>query len=160
VSFPPALEGLVLASLCNDDFDFIRAASAVQLQLDPGTATAAPEPSTRADPSGTKPVPAAAAFEPSAPREPVPAELASETDTTLPDLPPPELRRDEAETGGGGQVEAPDAAPTDDAGTRVSVSDQLPGSGAPYTDDIVFLQVSSNRRPETSRDPRGVLVRY
>jgi hypothetical protein len=83
---------LVLASLCNDDFDFIRAASAVQLQLDPGTATAAPEPSTRADPSGMKPVPAAAAFEPSAPREPVPAELASETDTTLPDLPPPELR--------------------------------------------------------------------
>jgi hypothetical protein len=160
VSFPSALEGLVLASLCNDDFDFIRAASAVQLQLDPGTATAATEPSIRADPSGTKLVPAAAAFEPSAPREPVPAELAAETDTTLPDLPPPELRRDEAETGGGGQVEAPDAAPTDDAGTRVSVSDQLPGSGAPYTDDIVFLQVSGNRRPETSRDPRGVLVRY
>jgi hypothetical protein len=90
----------------------------------------------------------------------VPAELASETDTTLPDLPPPELRRDEAETGCGGHVEAPDAAPTDGAGTRVSVGDQLPGSGAPYTDDIVFLQVSSNCRPETLWDPRGVLVRY
>jgi hypothetical protein len=91
VSFPPALESFVLASLCNDDFDVIRAASVVQLQLDLGTATAAPEPSTRADPSSTEQVPAAAASEPSAPRQPVPVELAPKADATLPDLPPPEL---------------------------------------------------------------------
>jgi hypothetical protein len=92
VSLPPALENLALASLYNDDFDVIRAASAVQLQLDPGTTTAAPEPSTRADPSSAEPAPAAAASEPSAPGEPVPTELAPEADATLPDLPPPELR--------------------------------------------------------------------
>jgi hypothetical protein len=59
VSLPPTLENLALASLYNDDFDTIRAASAVQLQLDPGTTTAAPEPSTQADPSSAEPAPAA-----------------------------------------------------------------------------------------------------
>jgi hypothetical protein len=153
VSFPPALESFVLASLCNDDFDVIRAASAVQLQLDPGTAIAAPEPSTRADPSNTKPVPAAAASEPSAAREPVHAELAPEADATLPDLPPPELRRDEAEIGGGGQVEAPDAAPTDGAGTRVSVGDQLPRYG-----HHILTTLCSCRYPATAaRRHRGIL---
>jgi hypothetical protein len=129
VSLPPALENLALASLYNDDFDVIRAESAVQLQLDPGTTTAAPELSTRADPSSAEPAPAAAASEPSAPGEPVPSELAPEVDATLPDLPPLELRRDEAKTGGGEQVETPDAAPTDGTGTRVSVGDRLPRSG-------------------------------
>jgi hypothetical protein len=129
VSLPPALENLALASLYNDDFDVIRAASVVQLQLDLGTTTAAPEPPTRADPSSAEPAPAAAASEPSAPGEPVPTELALEADVTLPDLPPPELRRDETETGGGEQVETPNAAPTDGTGTRVSVGDRLPRSG-------------------------------
>jgi hypothetical protein len=78
-----------------------------QLQLDPGTATAAPESSTRTEPSDVEPAPAAAATEPSAPEEPAPPELAPEADATLPDLPPPELRQDEAEAGGGEQVEAP-----------------------------------------------------
>jgi hypothetical protein len=34
----------------------------------------------------------------------------------LPDLPPPELRQVETRAGGGEQVEAPDAAPTDGTG--------------------------------------------
>jgi hypothetical protein len=127
VSLPPALENLALASLYNNDFDVIRAVSAVQLQLDLGMTTAAPEPSTRADPSSAEPAPAAAASKPSVPGEPVPTELAPKADATLPDLPP--LERDETETGGGGQVETPDAAPTDGAGTRVSVGDRLPRSG-------------------------------
>jgi hypothetical protein len=101
----------------------------VQLQLDPGTATAAPEPSTRTDPSGAEPAPAAAASEPSAPGEPVPTELAPEADAMLPDLPPPELRQDEAEAGGGEQVKTPDAAPTDGTGTRLSARGWLPRSG-------------------------------
>jgi hypothetical protein len=92
----------------------------VQLQLDPGTATAAPESSTRTKPSGAEPAPAAAASEPSAPGEPAPTELAPEADATLPDLPPPKLRQDEANAGGGEQVEAPDAAPTDGTGKRLS----------------------------------------
>jgi hypothetical protein len=92
----------------------------VQLQLDPGVATAAPEPSTRTEPSGANPAPAAAASEPSAPGEPVPTELAPEADATLPDLPPPELQQDETEAGGGEQVEAPDAAPTDGTGKHLS----------------------------------------
>jgi hypothetical protein len=129
VSLPPSLGNLALAGLDNDDFDVLRAASAVQLQLDPGTTTAALEPSTRADPSSVEPAPAAAASEPSAPGEPVPTELAPEADAALPDLPPPELRRDEAETGGGEQVETPDATPTNGTGTRVSVGDRLPRTG-------------------------------
>jgi hypothetical protein len=84
-------KNLALASLYNNNFDIIRAASVVQLQLDPGMTTAAPEPSTRTDPSGAKPAPAAVASEPSALGEPVPTELAPEADATLPDLPPPEL---------------------------------------------------------------------
>jgi hypothetical protein len=92
----------------------------VQLQLNPDTTTAAPESSTRTEPFSVEPAPAAAAAEPSAPGEPAPAELAPEADATLPDLPPPELRQDEAEAGGGEQVEAPDAAPTDGTGKRVS----------------------------------------
>jgi hypothetical protein len=88
--------------------------------MDLGAATTAPEPATRADPAGAEPGPAAAASEPSAPGEPVPTELAPEADATLPDLPPPELRQDEAEAGGGEQVEAPGAAPTDGTGKRLS----------------------------------------
>jgi hypothetical protein len=59
----------------------------------------------------------------------VPTELTPEADAALPDLPPPELRRDEAETGGGEQVETLDATPTDGIGTRVSVGDRLPRTG-------------------------------
>jgi hypothetical protein len=104
----------------------------VQLQLDPGTTTAALEPSTRTDPSGVKPAPAAAASEPSAPGEPVPTELAPEADAMLPDLPPPELRQDEAEAGGGEQVKTPDAAPTDGTGTRLSARGGYRDLGAVY----------------------------
>jgi hypothetical protein len=101
----------------------------VQLQLDPGAATAAPEPSTRTEPSGADPTPAAAASEPSAPVEPVPAELAPEADAMLPDLTPLELQQDKTEAGGGEQVEAPDAAPTDGTGKRLSARGWLPRSG-------------------------------
>jgi hypothetical protein len=92
----------------------------VQLQLNPDTTTAAPESSIRTEPSSVEPAPAAAATEPSALGEPAPAELAPEADATLPDLPPPELRQDEAKAGGGEQVEAPDATPTDGTGKRLS----------------------------------------
>jgi hypothetical protein len=92
----------------------------VQLQLDPDMTTAAPESSTRTEPSGAEPAPAAPASEPSAPGEAASTELAPEADATLHDLPPPELQQDEAEAGGGEQVEAPDAAPTDGASKRLT----------------------------------------
>jgi hypothetical protein len=132
----------------------------VQLQLDPGTATAAPEPSIWADPSSAEPAPAAAASEPSAPEEPAPPELAPEADATLLDLPPPELRHDEAETGGGEQVEAPDAAPTDGTGKRLSARGLLSGSGHSVLTTFVLTGV---RQPPpediagSSRNPREVL---
>jgi hypothetical protein len=132
----------------------------VQLQLDPGTATAAPEPSTRADPSGAESAPAATASEPLAPEEPAPPELAPEADEMLLDLPPPELRHDEAETDGGEQVEAPDAAPTDGAGKRLSARGLLPGSGHSVLTTFVLAGV---RQPPpediagSSRNPREVL---
>jgi hypothetical protein len=88
-----SLEDLALAYLDNNVFDIIKAASAVQLQMDPGTAIAAPEPATRADPSSAEPAPATAASEPSAPGEPAPTELAPKADATLPDLPPPSSDR-------------------------------------------------------------------
>jgi hypothetical protein len=146
--------------LYNNDFDVIRAASAVQLQLDPGTATAAPEPLTRADPSGAEPAPAAAASEPSTPGEPTPPELAPEADATLLDLPPPELWHDEAETGGGEQVEAPDAAPTDGTGKRLPARGLLLRPGHSVLTTFVLAGV---RQPPpediagSSRNPREVL---
>jgi hypothetical protein len=130
----------------------------VQLQLDPGAATAAPEPSIRTELFDAEPAPAAAASEPSAPEELAPPELAPEADAMLPDLPPPELRHDEAEAGGGEQVEAPDAAPTS-TGKRLSARSLLPGSGRSVLTTL-YLQVSGNRRPKTSRGPRGTPVRY
>jgi hypothetical protein len=59
----------------------------------------------------------------------VPTEVVPEADVALPDLPPPELRQDGAEPGGGEQVGTPDAAPTDGTGTRLSARDWLPRSG-------------------------------
>jgi hypothetical protein len=94
--------------------------------MDPGTATATPEPSTRADSSGAEPAPTAAASEPSAPGGPVPTEVAPEADAALPDLPPPEPRQEGAGPGGGEQVVTPDAAPTDGTVTRLSARDWLP----------------------------------
>jgi hypothetical protein len=132
----------------------------VQLQLDPGTATAAPKPLTRADPSGAEPAPAAAASEPSAPGEPTPPELVPEADATLLDLPPPELRHDEAKTGDGEQVEAPDAAPTDGTGKRLPARGLLPGPGHSVLTTFVLAGV---RQPPpediagSSRNPREVL---
>jgi hypothetical protein len=132
----------------------------VQLQLDLNAATAAPESSTRTEPSGAEPAPAAVASEPSVPGEPVPTELAPEVDATLPDLPPPELRRDEAEAGGGEQVEVPDAAPTDGIGKRLSARGWLPRSGRDILTTFVLAGV---RQPPpediagSSRNPRETL---
>jgi hypothetical protein len=160
VSLPPSLENLALASLDNDNFDVIRAASAVRLQLGPGTTTAALEPSTQADPSSAEPAPATVAFEPSAPGEPTPPELAPEADATLLDLPPPKLRHDEAKTGGGEQVETPDAVLTDGTGKRLPARGQLPGPGHSVLTTFVLAGV---RQPPpediagSSRNPREVL---
>jgi hypothetical protein len=98
------------------DFDFIRAASAADLQLTPASASPAPGSSTQEESSGAGPVTAAPAPEPSAPEGTTLAEPAPEADATLPDLLPPELQQVEAEAGGEEQVEAPDAAPTDGTG--------------------------------------------
>jgi hypothetical protein len=51
-----------------------------------------------------------------APEGPTPKGPAPETDTTLPDLPPPEPQQAEARAGGEEQVEAPEAAPVDGTG--------------------------------------------
>jgi hypothetical protein len=132
----------------------------VQLQLDPDTAAAAPESSTRTEPSGAEPAPAAAASEPSTPGEPVPTELAPEADATLPDLPPPELRQDEAEAGGGEQVKAPDAAPTDGTGKRLSARGWLPRS---WRNILTTFVLAGVRQPPpeditgSSRNPREIL---
>jgi hypothetical protein len=64
------------------------------------------------------PVAAAPAPQPSALEGSTPAELAPEADATLLDLPPPELQQVKTGAGGGEQVEAPDAAPTDGIGTQ------------------------------------------
>jgi hypothetical protein len=98
------------------NFDFIRAASAADLQLTPASTTPAPGSSTREESSSAGPVTAASAPEPSAPSGSEPAEPAPGTDVTLPDLPPPELRQVEVGAGGEKQVEAPSTAPTDGAG--------------------------------------------
>jgi hypothetical protein len=123
----------------------------VRLQLDPDAATAAPESSTRTEPSGAEPAPAAATSELSAPGEPVPTELAPEADATLPDLPPPELRQDEAEAGGGEQVEAPDAAPTDGTGKRLSARGWVPRSGRNILTTFVLAGVRQPP-PDTTRN--------
>jgi hypothetical protein len=67
---------------------------------------------------GFKPklVSATLAPEPPAPKGPTPKGPAPETDTTLPDLPPPEPQQAEARAGGGEQVEAPEAAHADGTG--------------------------------------------
>jgi hypothetical protein len=81
-------------------------------------------------------------------------------DATLVDLPPPELRHDEAKAGGGEQVEAPDAAPTDGTGKRLSARGLLPGSGRSVLTTFVLAGV---RQPPpkdnagSSRNPREVL---
>jgi hypothetical protein len=102
------------------DFDFVRAASAADLQLTPASTTPAPGSTTREESSSAGPVTAASAPEPSTPEGPAPAELAPEADTTLPDLPPPELRQVEVGAGGEKQVEAPSAAPTDGTGEHLT----------------------------------------
>jgi hypothetical protein len=102
------------------DFDFIRAASAADLQLTPATTTPAPRSSTQEGSSGVGPVTAAPAPEPSAPEGSTPAEPAPEADATLPDLPPPDLQQVETRAGGGEQVEAPNAAPADGTGKHLT----------------------------------------
>jgi hypothetical protein len=54
-------------------------------------------------------------------------EPAHEADATLPDLPPPALQQGEARAGGEEQVEAPDAAPADSIGKRLTAHGRLPG---------------------------------
>jgi hypothetical protein len=68
----------------------------------------------------TKPATATPAPEPSALGESTPAEPAPEADATLLDLPHPELQQGEARAGGEEQVEAPDAAPADGTGKRLT----------------------------------------
>jgi hypothetical protein len=102
------------------DFDFIRAASAADLQLTPASATLAPGSSTQGESSGVGPVTAAPAPEPSAPKGSAPAEPAPEADATLPDLPPPELQQGDTGASGVEQVEAPDAAPVDGTGKHLT----------------------------------------
>jgi hypothetical protein len=110
-----SLEGPTRAHLDKNVVDVTRATSVVQLQLEPGTAAA--------------PASAAAAPEPPVPEGPVPAEVDSEADAALPDLPPLELRQEGAGPSGGEQVETPDAAHTDGIGMRLPAHDWLPGSG-------------------------------
>jgi hypothetical protein len=50
----------------------------------------------------------------------MPAEPAPEADAMLPDLPPSEFQQVETGAGGGEQVEAPDAAPTDGTGEHLT----------------------------------------
>jgi hypothetical protein len=102
------------------DFDYVRAASDADRQLTPASTTPAPGSSTREESSSAGPVTAASAPEPSALEGSAPAEPAPEADTTLPDLPPPELRQVEAGAGGEKQVEAPSTAPTDGAGEHLT----------------------------------------
>jgi hypothetical protein len=84
--------------------------------------------STQAESTGAGPSTDAPALEPLAPGGSTPTEPALEADATLPDLPPPELQQREAGTGGEEQVEAPDAAATDGAGTHLTAHGWLPGS--------------------------------
>jgi hypothetical protein len=98
------------------NFDFISAASAVDLQLTPTSTAPAPGSSTREESSSAGPVAAALAPEASAPEGSTPTEPAPGADTALPDLPPPELQQVEAGAGREKQAEAPNAAPTDGAG--------------------------------------------
>jgi hypothetical protein len=104
------------------NFDFISAASAADLQLEPASTTPAPGSSTRQESSSTGPVAAPSALEPSAPEGSVPVEPAPGADTTLPDLPPPELQQVEAGASGEKQVEAPSTAPTDGAGEHLTAT--------------------------------------
>jgi hypothetical protein len=101
-------------------FNFVRAASAADLQITPASTTLAPGSVTRKESAGAGPVTAAPAPEPSALEESTLAEPAPEADATLPDLPPPKLQQVETGAGGGEQVEAPDAAPTDGTGEHLT----------------------------------------
>jgi hypothetical protein len=103
-----------------NDFDFVRAACAADLQLTPALTTPAPGSTTREESSSAGPVTAASTPEPSAPEGLAPAEPAPEADTTLPDLPPPELRPVEVRAGGEKQTEAPSIAPTDGTGEHLT----------------------------------------
>jgi hypothetical protein len=98
------------------DFDFIRAASAADLQLTPTSVAPAPKSSTREESPSAGPAIVAPAPEALAPEGSMPTGLAPGANIALPDLPPPEPQQ--VETGGDGekQVEAPGAAPTDGAG--------------------------------------------
>jgi hypothetical protein len=50
----------------------------------------------------------------------MPQEPAPKVDATLPDLPPPKPQQAEAMAGGEEQVEAPDTAPADGTGKRLT----------------------------------------
>jgi hypothetical protein len=82
----------------------------------PTSAAPAPESSTREESPSARPAIAASAPGALAPEGSMPTEPAPGADIALPDLPPPELQQVEAGAGGEKQVEAPGAAPTDDAG--------------------------------------------
>jgi hypothetical protein len=102
------------------NFDFISAASGVDLQPTPASTTPAPGSPTREESSSAGPVAAASALEASAPEGSAPTEPTPETDAMLPDQPPPELRQVEVGASGEKQVETPSAAPTDGAGEHLT----------------------------------------
>jgi hypothetical protein len=104
------------------DFDFIRAASTADLQLTPASTTPAPGSSTQEESSSAGLVTAAPAPEPTAPEGSTLAEPAPKAGATLPDLPPPELQQVKIGIGGGEQVEAPDATPSDGTGKHLTAS--------------------------------------
>jgi hypothetical protein len=102
--------------LYDDRLDFIRAASAMNLQLTPAMTTPAPGSSTREESMSAVPVTAAPAPEPSALEESTPTESTPRADAMLPDLPPPELQQVKAGAGGEEQVGVPVASSTDGTG--------------------------------------------
>jgi hypothetical protein len=102
------------------DFDFVSAASATDLQLTLASTIPALGSSTREESASAGPVTAASAPEPTAPEWSALVEPAPGADTTLPDLPPPELRQVEVGAGGKKRVEAPSAAPTDGTGKHLT----------------------------------------
>jgi hypothetical protein len=78
----------------------------------------------------------------------------------LPDLPPPELRQDEAEAGGREQVEAPDATPTNGTGKRLSARGWLPRSGRNILTTFVLAGVQQPPPEDiagSSMNPRKIL---
>jgi hypothetical protein len=129
----------------------------VKLKLKLAAATPAPEPSAPGESTPVEPTTATQAPDPLAPGESTPTEPAPKADATLPDLPPPELQQGEARAGGEEQVEAPDAAPTDGTGKRLTAHGWLPRPRR-YVLKASGLASAQQPRLKKPQGPRGVLV--